>query len=93
MDHVDQEVSVVDVLNIFRGLRVFTVNDSPLVHPDIEGLLLPDLECLVINDGRLNDFFVSEHTPGDSVDVIILDILELLSGCVTGLVTDHIVLL
>jgi len=37
--------------------------------------LLPYHECLVVNYSWLDDFFSFEDTPGDGVNIIILNIL------------------
>jgi hypothetical protein len=91
VNHIDQVVGIVDVLKIISRLRIFLVDDSPSVQPDAESLFLPDLEGLIVYDCWLNDFFVAEHSPSNSVYVIILDILEFISSCIEGLVTDHVV--
>jgi hypothetical protein len=45
----------------------------------------------MVHNGWLDDFLITEHSPSDSVHVAILNILELLSSGVTGLVADHVV--
>ena len=93
MDYVDQEVRIVDVFDVVGGLRIFLVDDSPSVQPDVKGLLLPDLEGLIVNNSRLDNFFIAEHSPSNSIHIIVFYVLELLSSGVTCLVTDHVVFL
>jgi hypothetical protein len=71
-------------------LAVFlAVDDSPGVNPRLEGLIFPDLKCLVINNGWLNNLLALKDTPGYSIDICFSNIFELgAARGVDGLVGD-----
>lgn len=66
--NVNQEHVVVTRLK--EALALFlAVDDSPGVNPRLEGLIFPDLECLVINNRRLDNLLALKNPPSDSIDI------------------------
>ena len=61
---------------------------GPGVNPCLESLIFPDLEGLVVNDGGLDNFFSSEYTPGDGINIIFSDVLFFIAIDIYGLVGD-----
>ncbi len=89
--HIYQEKCVMDVLQKLESLGFKAINKGPVVEPGHKGLFLPHSKGLVVDDGRLNNFFALEHAPGDSVNVLFLHIQHFVSFGVNGLVTDPFV--
>jgi len=54
---------------------LWLVDLGPGIDPCLEGLIFPDFESLVINDSWLDNFFSSEYTPGDGIDIVLFDVL------------------
>lgn len=72
--------------------RFVSVNEGPRVQPHLESLIFPDLEGVVVNDCRLNDFLTLEDSPGHSIHIILGHVQPLVSLLINGLIGDHRIL-
>jgi hypothetical protein len=92
VDDVDEIHSIVASMEEGIRFRLVSVNEGPGVQPHLEGLIFPDLEGVVVNHRRLNDFLTLEDTPGHSIHVILGHVQPLVSLLIDGLIGDHWVL-
>lgn len=99
LDDVDDEEGLGALLHELNGWLVarevlvlvvlaWLVNDGPGVCENVKSFILPDHECLGVDNGWLNNLLASEDTPGDCIDLVVLHVLELLAFSVHSLVRD-----
>jgi len=76
VDDVDEEPRRLHLLQEVEALSPHAVDQAPDVSPVREGFLLPDLECLRVNNRWLDDLRTSEDTPGNCIHLPFFSALE-----------------
>jgi len=92
VDDVHEIHGIVASMEESFRFRLVPVNEGPWVQPHLEGFSFPDLEGVVVNDRRLNDFLTLENTPGHSIHVVLGHVQALVSLLIDGLIGNHGVL-
>ena len=69
--------------------RLRLVDDTPGSGESLEGLILPDFEGVLVDNGGLDDFSAREHAPGDGIDLVtLIAVGDAVTGQIHSLVGD-----